>query len=150
MGLKGSLRSWGLSSTPTIKCWRLPLSTLGENEEITSFRGLFCRGPFEATEFPTQVREGAFKTREWLPRNKVGKQRLVFVFGRGPFYQAPASMAHFISTAEAFAAPLLNRVCFSLKHLPSASESCQTVHCQRLPVWWGPLSDSRAVGMLAE
>ena len=37
----------------------------------------------------SQVREGAFKAREGLFKNKVGEQRLVFIFGRGPFDQVP-------------------------------------------------------------
>ena len=34
------------------------------------------------------VRDGAFKARERIFKNKTGKQRLVFIFGRGPFDQA--------------------------------------------------------------
>ena len=41
----------------------------------TRFRdpGLFCNGPFEALRDPSQAREGAFKAREGLLKNTVGK-----------------------------------------------------------------------------
>ena len=51
----------------------------------TSSPCIFCKGRFEASEGPSQARGGTFKAREGLFKNKVGKHRLVFVFGRGPF-----------------------------------------------------------------
>ena len=47
---------------------------------------LFYKGLFEASECPSQAREGAFKAREGLFKNKVGKHRLVFIFGPGPVH----------------------------------------------------------------
>ena len=105
-----------------INCCCLSLSTLCQNKEITRSMGpcLFCRGPFDASEGPSQDQEGAIKARKGLFENKVGKQRLEFIYEhstRGP------SMAHFIPIARAPAEPLPNQVWFKLKSLPTASEN---------------------------
>ena len=80
-----SFRSWGPFSIASIKCCRIPLSELSENKAITRLRGSIW-----VLSGPSEDREGAFKVREELFKNKVDEQTLVFIFGRGPFDLAPS------------------------------------------------------------
>ena len=85
------LRSWGGDD------FRLQLSSAAASHRqylvkirrLQASEGPVLQGPIWDPECPSQVRDGTFKAREGPFKNNVGKQRAVFIFGRGPFDQAP-------------------------------------------------------------